>query len=120
MNNDVIELAREMKKRSEAVLSAYACFMKSNSDEDRLKFQADNDYLDLMIAPNKLIALCEAVEKLAEYENMEPVAWGSNTGMGRIMVTTTLPVIVSEWQEFNESHPDIADDIFPLYRHPNK
>ncbi|CDM89192.1 hypothetical protein [Xenorhabdus bovienii] len=60
------------------------------------------------------------LKRLAKYENMEPVAWGRITGMFRIMDTTTLPVIVSEWIGFNESHPDIADDIFPLYRHPNK
>ncbi|WP_426576297.1 hypothetical protein ACP179_17590 [Xenorhabdus stockiae] len=60
------------------------------------------------------------LKRLAKYENMKPVAWGRITGMLRIMDTTTLPVIVSEWSEFNEAHPDIADDIFSLYRHPNK
>ncbi|MDC9607413.1 hypothetical protein [Xenorhabdus griffiniae] len=65
---EAFELAREMKKRSELALLAYDSFMKSNSDADRFKFQAAIDYLDLMRAPKKLITLCEAVEKLAEYE----------------------------------------------------
>ncbi|WP_340619292.1 hypothetical protein [Xenorhabdus siamensis] len=114
MSNDVIELAREMKRRSEAVLSAYACFMRSNSDADRCKFQAENDYLDLMIAPRKLIALCEAVEKLAEYENMEPVAWKYNI---RIM-----DELYAEISEINPQEIDWmgVEDIIPLYRHPNK
>ncbi|CBJ80301.1 hypothetical protein XBJ2_500011 [Xenorhabdus bovienii str. Jollieti] len=58
--------------------------------------------------------------KLSEYENMEPVAWARNTGIQRILDLTDLPERVFEWREYNESHPDIADEIFPLYRHPNK
>ncbi|MDC9613433.1 hypothetical protein PSI19_05930 [Xenorhabdus khoisanae] len=60
------------------------------------------------------------LRRLAEYENMEPVAWGRHTGMNRTLDLTVLPERVTEWREFNEAHPDIADDIFPLYRHPNK
>ncbi|MEQ1963430.1 hypothetical protein ABLB69_09665 [Xenorhabdus khoisanae] len=65
-------------------------------------------------------SLEEAVKKLAEYENMEPVAWGRHTGMNRTLDLTVLPERVTEWRKFNEAHPDIADDIFPLYRHPEK
>ncbi|MDE9565939.1 hypothetical protein KKI93_18220 [Xenorhabdus bovienii] len=60
------------------------------------------------------------LKRLAEYENMEPVAWARNTGIQRILDLTDLPERVFEWREYNESHPDIADEIFPLYRHPNK
>ncbi|PHM37138.1 hypothetical protein [Xenorhabdus innexi] len=59
-------------------------------------------------------------EKLAEYGNMQPVAWARDKGMGSSMDVTTLPERVAEWREFNESHPEIADDIFPLYRHLSK
>ncbi|MDE9467590.1 hypothetical protein [Xenorhabdus bovienii] len=60
------------------------------------------------------------LKRLAEYENMAPVAWARNTGIQRILDLTDLPERVFEWREYNESHPDIADEIFPLYRHPNK
>ncbi|MBC8952598.1 hypothetical protein [Xenorhabdus sp. PB62.4] len=120
MRNDVIELAREMKKRSEAVLLAESEFMKSNDTEVIKRYFREVNNLDLMIYPKNIIQLCDAVEKLAEYENMEPVAWGRNTGMSRTLESTTKSERVSQWREFNEAHPDIADDIFPLYRHLNK
>ncbi|MDX7992628.1 hypothetical protein [Xenorhabdus littoralis] len=112
MNNDVIELAKEIKRRSELVLQA--------EREDNGEFYKHWNKLDLMMSPQNLIKLCDAVEKLAEYENMEPVAWARNTGMDRRLDLTTLPERVIEWQEIKKSHRDWTDDIFPLYRHPSK
>ncbi|MEQ1964383.1 hypothetical protein ABLB69_14680 [Xenorhabdus khoisanae] len=102
MNNDVIELENRLKT---------AAIVNIIDGDDEITISCDD-----------LTKLCEAVEKLAEYEKMDPVAWGRHTGMNRTLDLTVLPERVTEWREFNEAHPDpdIADDIFPLYRHPNK
>ncbi|MBD2795810.1 hypothetical protein ID856_04570 [Xenorhabdus sp. 18] len=62
MNNDVIELAREIKRRSELVLQA--------EREDNGEFYKHWGKLDLMMSLQNLIKLCGAVEKLAEYERI--------------------------------------------------
>ncbi|MBD2784711.1 hypothetical protein ID858_10500 [Xenorhabdus sp. DI] len=62
MNNDVIELARKIKRRSELVLQA--------ERENNGEFYKHWGKLDLMMSPQNLIKLCGAVEKLAEYERI--------------------------------------------------
>ncbi|MGJ0636802.1 hypothetical protein [Xenorhabdus bovienii] len=122
MSKDVIELAQEIKQL--AIDMKYDRYdfvwLQTQIKDDWGQVSIPAKYFSALSNYHQIIRLCEAIEKLAEYENMEPVAWGRITGMFRIMDTTTLPVIVSEWIGFNESHPDIADDIFPLYLHPNK
>ncbi|WFQ80235.1 hypothetical protein PXH59_03445 [Xenorhabdus sp. SF857] len=54
MNNDVIELANRLKT---------AANVTKIDDVNEIKIDCDD-----------LIKLCEAIEKLAEYENMKPVA----------------------------------------------
>ncbi|WP_053014330.1 hypothetical protein [Xenorhabdus griffiniae] len=105
MNNNVIELAREIKKRSEAVLSAEKEYLSSKENESRDKFYSRIGYLDLVISPQNIIKLCEAVEKLAEYENMKPVAY-QNLLTGELY-----------------SEPPKSDGtqyLALLYRHPKK
>ncbi|PHM63973.1 hypothetical protein Xsto_03430 [Xenorhabdus stockiae] len=107
MNNDVIELAREMKKRSEAVLSAESEYTKSIDDGVGERYFREVNKLDLIISPKNIIRLCEAVEKLAEYENMKPMAIYN----------------LADGEVYKSIH-DIGDNksVFAvsLYPHPNK
>ncbi|BET96481.1 hypothetical protein [Xenorhabdus taiwanensis] len=114
MNNDVIELAREMKKRSEAVLSEYSIFIRSDNDESKDTLAIKVTDFDLAISPENIIKICKAVEKLAEYENMEPVAWKYKI--------RSMDELHDEISEINPQEIDWmgVEDIIPLYRHSNK
>ncbi|WP_161803391.1 hypothetical protein, partial [Xenorhabdus sp. GDc328] len=77
----------------------------SKENESRDKFYSRIGYLDLVISPQNIIKLCEAVEKLAEYENMKPVAY-QNLLTGELY-----------------SEPPKSDGtqyLALLYRHPKK
>ncbi|MBC8944643.1 hypothetical protein [Xenorhabdus indica] len=103
MNNDVIELAREIKKRSEAVLSAE---QEENGEYPKYFF-----HLSPMVTPQNLIKLCAEIEKLhnklAEYENMEPMAY-YNLVDGKICKST---------DDFDKGKTMFAVCLYP---HPNK
>ncbi|MBI6548232.1 hypothetical protein [Xenorhabdus lircayensis] len=102
MNNDVIELAREIKRRSELVLQA--------ERENNSEFYKHWNSLDRMMSPRNLIKLCDAVETLAEYENMEPVAWIMEDKVDSRIISDIEKKYLSNTEAFN----------IPLYRHPSK
>ncbi|MDX8000806.1 hypothetical protein FE394_16835 [Xenorhabdus sp. Reich] len=76
MNNDVIELAKEIKKSAIEVKNEKFDFVWLIS---QVKEDWGNDavsrYFQLLSNYHLIIKICEAMEKLADYENMEPVAY---------------------------------------------
>ncbi|KOP32479.1 hypothetical protein AFK69_15205, partial [Xenorhabdus sp. GDc328] len=84
----------------------------SKENESRDKFYSRIGYLDLVISPQNIIKLCEAVEKLAEYENITPIAWTSEEEIIKMRETGThlegYPI------PFKNNH------TIAIYRHPNK
>ncbi|MBD2822650.1 hypothetical protein ID852_18595 [Xenorhabdus sp. 42] len=111
MNNDVIELAKEIKHRSELVLKA--------EHENNGEFHKYWNALDRMMSPQNLIKLCDAVDKLAEYESMEPVAYKIFDEKFNEILGFRSSKEGAE-QSFLYYKDVCCCKVIPLYRHPSK
>ncbi|CAG9416375.1 hypothetical protein [Providencia alcalifaciens] len=72
MNNELLEYAKELKKRSESLIKAE---LENNEFNYRL-----SDW-DKLIHPKKLIQLCDEVERI---NNLKPIGYMSLTGVENI------------------------------------
>lgn len=72
MNNEILEYAKELKKRSESLIKAE---LENNEFNYRL-----SDW-DKLIHPNKLIQLCNEVERI---NNLHPVAFITQEAANRM------------------------------------
>ncbi|MGJ0626064.1 hypothetical protein [Xenorhabdus bovienii] len=109
MSKDVIELAQEIKQL--AIDMKYDRYdfvwLQTQIKDDWGQVSIPAKYFSALSNYHQIIRLCEAIEKLAEYENMEPIAI-YNLADGEIY----------------KSINDIGDgkSVFAvnLYPHPNK
>lgn len=104
MNKELLEYAKELKKRSESLIKAE---LENNEFNFRL-----SDW-DKLIHPNKLIQLCNEVERI---NNMEPVAWMyPSIGKFDCMVITKSAEESENIEIFFDSH-GLPFKVIPLYR----
>ncbi|MGJ0625903.1 hypothetical protein [Xenorhabdus bovienii] len=119
MSNDIFELAKQLKQLAIDVKHARFDFvwLQTQIKDDWGQVSIPAKYFSALSNYHQIIRLCEAIEKLAEYENMEPVAWQFEW----------LDVSTGHWRfNISECKSDIDSikyrvrNIIPLYRHPNK
>ncbi|HEM8180204.1 TPA: hypothetical protein U2M35_004125 [Providencia rettgeri] len=104
MNKELLEYAKELKKRSESLI-------KAELENEEFTFRL-NDW-DKLIHPNKLIQLCNEVERI---NNMEPVAWMfPSIGKSDCMVITKSAEESENIEIFFDSH-GLPFKVIPLYR----
>ncbi|MBE8598078.1 hypothetical protein [Xenorhabdus sp. BG5] len=111
MRNDVIELAKNINL--------------SLVNERELVGKYPNIFFGhYLINAENIVKLCTEIEslhkKLAEYENMEPVAWGLFANDVGYAEFTKDSCLAERWRNAYELSPGLYDDLFPLYRHPSK
>ncbi|MBE8597864.1 hypothetical protein IQ209_15515 [Xenorhabdus sp. BG5] len=75
------------------------------------------DYHEIALDLNSYIT---TLKRLAEYENMEPVAWGVFANDVGYAEFTNDSCLAERWRNAYELSPGLYDDLLPLYRHPRK
>ncbi|EMN5659966.1 hypothetical protein NQ837_003296 [Providencia rettgeri] len=94
MNKELLEYAKELRKRSESLIKAE---LENNEFNFRL-----SDW-DKLIHPNKLIKLCNEVERI---NSLETVGYISQDGLNSL--SDDCDAITSSKQQYNK--------VIPLYR----
>lgn len=104
MDKELLEYAKELKKRSESLI-------KAELENKEFNFRLSD--WDKLIHPNKLIQLCNEVKRI---NNMEPVAWMyPSIGRSDCMVITKIAEESENIEIFFDSH-GLPFKVIPLYR----
>ncbi|MGJ0624120.1 hypothetical protein [Xenorhabdus bovienii] len=114
MNNDIFELAKQLKQLAIDVKHERFDFvwLQTQIKDDWGQVSIPAKYFSALSNYHQIIRLCEAIEKLAEYESIRPIAWTSEEEIIKMRETGThlegYPI------PFKNNH------TIALYRHPNK